>query len=484
MTTPNGLVDAALAPLDAVRRSLFLTVARWPLLGPLLTRRDSRVGLQAACGVVLLFVLTTRAPGLLYVLGPALLGVAHVASDARYLVLRRSLTRPFLAVLGVGLLALFGSRLVEGLDPTRFGYARFEVGVGLTLPIVAACFGAATKTSRSVWRLMVLLPLLTWVAFEAMVRPGPARAIFAHAHNVIALGLWVVLFRRRALSALPAVLLLVLGSALLFTGAAVAPFSSPSAWDRRFLEEMTMTGVGLPFLSAKWLVGVALCFVFLQSAHYSAWLWWIPQEDSRTEGTTSFRMSVKSMLHDFRAGGLVAIVALMMLVVLASAIDVHRTRHIYLSLATFHGYLELALFAYFVARGGIFAPDDTPAPRVVHQTNLRYVSASAWLTLFAITVVIEVPIVVLLVGKAEASWTRRIIIALAGQLATHPLVFFVFPQLPLRGFPSLVCSELYALGFEALLYGAAFVRLRPLEAFAIAGLANGVSFGLGLLLAP
>jgi hypothetical protein len=110
-------------------------------------------------------------------------------------------------------------------------------------------------------------------------------------------------------------------------------------------------------------------------------------------------------------------------------------------------------------------------------------SASSWFSLFLVTVAIEVPLAAVLIGKAEPSWGRRLIVALAAQLATHPLVFFVFPQLPLRGFPSLLLSELYAFGFEALLYGAAFPRLRPLEAFAIAGLANGISFGLGLVLA-
>jgi hypothetical protein len=364
MNTSNGFVDAALAPLDSVRRALFLAVVRLPWVGPLIARRDSRIGAQAAIGIVVLFLVTARAPGLLYVLGPALLGVAHVASDARYLVIRRTLGRPFLWVLGAGMVALFASRFVEGFGPTRFAFARFEVFVGFTLPILAAFFGAfssrSSSSSSSVpWapRLALLLPVLGWVAYEAALRPGAARALFAHAHNVIALALWVVLFRRRALAAAPAVLLLLVGSALLFSGAAVAPFSAPSAWDRRFLEEMTMTGVGLPFLSPRWLVGVALCFVFLQSAHYSAWLLWIPQEDTQTEGTTSFRMSARSLLRDFRPWGLSAIVALMVLVVGASWFDVNRTRHIYLSLATFHGYLELALFVFFLARGGVIATE-------------------------------------------------------------------------------------------------------------------------------
>jgi hypothetical protein len=38
-------------------------------------------------------------------------------------------------------------------------------------------------------------------------------------------------------------------------------------------------------------------------------------------------------------------------VLLGAWFDVHRARTLYLSLATFHGYLELALLAFFWVRG-------------------------------------------------------------------------------------------------------------------------------------
>jgi hypothetical protein len=98
-------------------------------------------------------------------------------------------------------------------------------------------------------------------------------------------------------------------------------------------------------------LGLGLVYVMLQSVHYSIWLSLIPQDDLRSQGTPSFRMSVRALLRDFPAPWLAAIVALALLVLGASFVDVHRTRQLYLSLATFHGYLELAAGAFLVARG-------------------------------------------------------------------------------------------------------------------------------------
>jgi hypothetical protein len=58
------------------------------------------------------------------------------------------------------------------------------------------------------------------------------------------------------------------------------------------------------------------------------------------------------LLQDFGARWL-AVVALAAFAVVGLALaDTVRTRHVYLSLAMFHGYLELALLAYFWARRG------------------------------------------------------------------------------------------------------------------------------------
>jgi hypothetical protein len=96
-------------------------------------------------------------------------------------------------------------------------------------------------------------------------------------------------------------------------------------------------------------LAIVLSFAFLQSLHYAAWLGWIPQEDLHAEGTMSFRMSLRSMVRDFGVPGLACVVVLAVLVVAAAALAPARTRELYFSLATFHGYLEVAMLAYFAA---------------------------------------------------------------------------------------------------------------------------------------
>jgi hypothetical protein len=108
---------------------------------------------------------------------------------------------------------------------------------------------------------------------------------------------------------------------------------------------------------------------------------------------------------------------------------------------------------------------------------------TSWLAAFALTVAIEVPIVVLATrGTPWPAWRRAVMAAFA-QLATHPLVWFVFPYIPgLAGRESLWLSEVFAWVTEAGLYAIAIPRVRPLRAFGVSALANGVSLGIGLVL--
>ncbi|HEU4412252.1 MAG TPA: hypothetical protein VFS43_43825 [Polyangiaceae bacterium] len=109
--------------------------------------------------------------------------------------------------------------------------------------------------------------------------------------------------------------------------------------------------------------------------------------------------------------------------------------------------------------------------------------ASAWLRAFLLTALFEVPIVLALTRASPVPARRRLALALFAQLVTHPLVWYVFPILPgLSRSQTLALSELWAWLGEALFYAVALAPLRPARALGVAGLANGVSFGLGLLL--
>jgi hypothetical protein len=109
-------------------------------------------------------------------------------------------------------------------------------------------------------------------------------------------------------------------------------------------------------------VGLICAFVFAQSLHYAVWLTLIPQDDTKGEGIQSFRLSARSLLTDFGALGLMCVALLALAVVVGAVFDARVARNTYLSLAMFHGYLELALFAYFGCRGA-FAPRRTGSVR-------------------------------------------------------------------------------------------------------------------------
>jgi hypothetical protein len=107
----------------------------------------------------------------------------------------------------------------------------------------------------------------------------------------------------------------------------------------------------------------------------------------------------------------------------------------------------------------------------------------AWLVAFLITVAVEAPIVLALTrGLALRARRRRPLIVFA-QLATHPLVWFMFPRIVgLTGRTSAALSELWAWLAEAAFYALVFPGLPPFRALGISALANGASVAAGLLL--
>jgi hypothetical protein len=102
-----------------------------------------------------------------------------------------------------------------------------------------------------------------------------------------------------------------------------------------------------PFARPELALGVAGAYVFLQSVHYGVWLSFIPQEELEGQGTLTFRMSARSLLSDLGLRGALAVLLAALAVIVGACFAVHRARGLYLSLAMFHGYLELAMLAYF-----------------------------------------------------------------------------------------------------------------------------------------
>jgi hypothetical protein len=344
------LIDRAVAPLDRVRRALLVGLSRSSLAGPIVIQRDQRVRAQAVLGVGLAFALTLLAPGVLFVVGPALFGVAHVASGVRYLVLRRALPRWWVTALIAGCLALFASRALEAMFPDRWPFAGTEVGLGWAWALCGVWAAvAASPSPASIRRGLLLTPPILVALIAALAHPGLARLLFAHLHNLVGIGLWLLLFRRRPRFAFPALALLALAVALCVSGSVLPAvhFRGPGA--ARFVDEMVSGWPG--WMPARAALGLGLSFVMLQAVHYSVWLAWIPQEDLTGQGTLSFRMSLRALLRDLGPVWLGVVGLLAGCVLAASFIDAHRTRQLYLSLSGFHGYLELAAGSFLFVRG-------------------------------------------------------------------------------------------------------------------------------------
>jgi len=342
----TAFLETALRPLDVARRELLVRGSRWPWLGRALRRWETRAPLLVCVSVTFAFVMTCFMPSLLFVLGPALLGVLHVASDVRYLVLRQQLPRHWVVSVLVVSSILVSSRIAELCFPRALPFAHVEVAVGWSWAIAGAWFGAAVIRR---WERAVLLTLpLAAIAFFSVKHPATARALFAYGHNLVALVAWKMLCRRRGIHTSWPLLLVASMSAVLATGFTLPALHSGAPWSGRLMDEAIAVA---PRLDARTASTVGLTYVFLQAVHYSVWLVFIPQEQLRGEATLTFRMSARSAVRDFGSWGSASIALAAAAVLAFSLVSVRRTRGIYLSVATFHAYLEVACLAFLWARG-------------------------------------------------------------------------------------------------------------------------------------
>jgi hypothetical protein len=109
--------------------------------------------------------------------------------------------------------------------------------------------------------------------------------------------------------------------------------------------------------------------------------------------------------------------------------------------------------------------------------------ALLWFAAFALTVALEAPVVWAILRRVEPSAGRLVALAAFASLATHPVVWFVFPELPPGGWGSTLLSEAWAVATEALFYALALRGLAPARALLASVASNALSFGAGILLA-
>jgi hypothetical protein len=107
--------------------------------------------------------------------------------------------------------------------------------------------------------------------------------------------------------------------------------------------------------------------------------------------------------------------------------------------------------------------------------------ALLWLRAFLFTLLFELPVAVWLLRQAEPSLRRRIPLIVFANLATHPAVWFIFPELDLPYLPTVVLAELWAWWIEAAFFFLV-MRTTARRAVLVSGLANATSLALGLAL--
>jgi hypothetical protein len=335
-------------PLDWFRRGWFSWILQSQFVRATLAHRDRRIATIACASVFASGLGAVYFPVLLFTLGPVLLGVAHVAADVRYLVLRRNLAHWWQSTVWLSCAALIAIRVSEELGWLQHT-DRLELVSAAVFTGVAVLAGLRERGSlaRALWAGALLAAAISY----AVTQPKAARYVFLHAHNVIALLAWVTLFRANKRWLLGPVVLILGGAGVLASGALSAQtLASPFAASFH-LHVFTVSDWLAPLADPGLAIGVTSAYLFLQSVHYSAWLSWIPQEEQASRGTFTFRMSVRSLFSDLGAPGVAAVGIAVAVVIIGAYFDLHRARGLYLSLATFHGYLEVALLTFFWVRG-------------------------------------------------------------------------------------------------------------------------------------
>jgi len=325
------------ATLDRVRGRTYGYLLRVPGTRQIVARKDRRVALLVVLSSLLAFALAALVPTFSLIVAPLLLGVPHLAADYRYLIVRPRWPAVVLWLTLVGSLVILGFRALELFTHRSLG--AWEVSVAL---VWCGAMVAAARQAPVLERGLAVLALAV-VAVLGLTDPDVTRLVFGYAHNLVAIGLWLFMFKGARKSAFWPLGTITLGALLLLLGG-----------DRWLAFGQSSLGLGelsavelfaLPSVSGAG-VGVITSFAFLQSVHYAIWLHVIPAEQLPGNRTTSFAQTVAGLRSDLGFAA-IAVIGLLTLVTAGGLLFApEQTRQSYTSLSTFHGYMELAIALY------------------------------------------------------------------------------------------------------------------------------------------
>lgn len=322
-----------IASLDRARLALFRALG--PLAPPLVRSRELRVAAFGTAGILVALALTALAPLWLLALGPIVLGVPHAASDLRYLVHRPGLHRraPFWLLVAAPL-----ALLTITVD-VRWG--------------LAAAIGGALAARGSIGRRALVVAIAAGALALAWQGPYVAALVAAHAHNFVAVGLWLAWRRRRTwLHAIP-VAAFVLGCAAILGGALDPVVAAARGWDGSVggTDAWSHLASLAPGWSEPWGARMVLLFAFAQSVHYAIWVRLVPEEDRARETPRTFAASLREWRKDTGAPVVAVTIAVCVGIAAWALFDLAAARDGYLRGVISHGYLELAVVAWLAVEG-------------------------------------------------------------------------------------------------------------------------------------
>jgi hypothetical protein len=332
-TAGNAILDV----LDGARRAVLARAGRLGAVAALRRRRDVRLTVVAVVAIAGAFAAAVLATLPLLLFGPLLLGVPHVASDIRYLLLRRAAQGPVAAARApvLALLAVSTACGVLGAAPAALAAAWGAV----------LCAGLCAPSGRAARAAFCALVLVA--AALSLWRPAAAAVALAQGHNLVAIALAVWMVRGKLRAGLVPALALAAGAAAIALGAcdgwlrhAAAPWAfAPATFDD---VRATVAPAGLDAVRAcRW---VAL-FAFAQSVHYGAWLRVVPDAERAAERPVSFRRSFRLLVEDLGRPGALAAIALSLALPLGALLSPEGARRAYVRLSSFHGFIEIAFAA-------------------------------------------------------------------------------------------------------------------------------------------
>jgi hypothetical protein len=351
MPRPDAVVaraGQALGPLDELRGlALRLLAAHRPVGRALARSRSARVSLLLAAHATAAFALAVVAPSFLLVVTPLLFGVPHLAADVRHLLIRRGWPRAWLAASAGFALALIAARVAAEAGAKLAPSLAVEQSIAGGWVVCGAVAALAAGPSRRGW---LLLAAALGLAALAVGEPRPFRMVLMHGHNLLALAIWLVLFPRRGRLLWAAAAVILLGTALLASGRLLT-WTVAHGWlsvgGLHLLAAADWLAPGLPDDAA---LALTISFAFLQAVHYLIWLVAIPAADRAGDGGRSWRAAWRELGRDFGPAGLGLVVALAIGVAGAGVVAAGPTRRMFLSIGSFHAWLELAVLAYALGR--------------------------------------------------------------------------------------------------------------------------------------